>query len=276
MATDKPKGFLVALILGIIALPGAAIALSGSSDDSSTSSEVTITAPTAQVALPETTTTTADIDSACGPAAKQLTDAEADGSITPLQQAALDALRPICDAEGRPVAEPPVVVAADGTVQAGSSSTQPASTQPTDTQPTTATTKPDTQWALGTYPVTGGSADIEFSADAARVASVSEAAGFTASVSQPDAQTIHIIFTSQDHVSTIRVEFLSGEWNVTTLEEPKGTSGRDDHEDDDHEDDDDEDHDDHDDHDDDDEDHDEDHDDEDEDDDDDDHDEDDD
>jgi hypothetical protein len=58
-----------------------------------------------------TTTTTLDEDAAaliaCTDGAAELIAAEADGSIDPLQAAALDALREICDEQGFIVAGPP-------------------------------------------------------------------------------------------------------------------------------------------------------------------------
>ncbi len=47
--------------------------------------------------------TSEDLAAACGPAGMALVTAEADKTITPLQQAALDALRPICEGQGTPL-----------------------------------------------------------------------------------------------------------------------------------------------------------------------------
>jgi hypothetical protein len=51
-------------------------------------------------------TPTADLGVACGEEGMQLIAAEAAGSITDVQQAALDALRDICAAGGMPLPEP--------------------------------------------------------------------------------------------------------------------------------------------------------------------------
>jgi hypothetical protein len=66
------------------------------------------------------TATAADLEAACGELGVGMVAAEADGSITDIQQAALDALREICAQQGMPLpgkpAPPPVtqtVVLAD-------------------------------------------------------------------------------------------------------------------------------------------------------------------
>ena len=71
--------------------------------------------PTAVEASPEPTTTTValgataapslgeDLAVACGPAGQDLVARDRDGTATQLQRAALDALRPICDAVGMPL-----------------------------------------------------------------------------------------------------------------------------------------------------------------------------
>ena len=57
----------------------------------------------AQPAPVSTPTVSEDLIEACGPAGVELVDAEAAASATPLQRAALDALRPICDTVGMPL-----------------------------------------------------------------------------------------------------------------------------------------------------------------------------
>lgn len=47
--------------------------------------------------------TSEDVAAACGPLGQALAGAETDGSITAVQQAALDALRPICEGLGSPL-----------------------------------------------------------------------------------------------------------------------------------------------------------------------------
>ncbi len=65
--------------------------------------------PVASVSTPSTAlavtnpATGSDIAEACGPAGIALVEAEANGTITDVQQAALTALRDICDAQGLPL-----------------------------------------------------------------------------------------------------------------------------------------------------------------------------
>jgi hypothetical protein len=47
-----------------------------------------------------------DLIAACGPIGLEMTELEKSGSLTELQRAALDALRPICSQEGIPLPEP--------------------------------------------------------------------------------------------------------------------------------------------------------------------------
>ena len=59
------------------------------------------------VAVPTTIDPAADLAAACGDDGWTLVAAEADGTITELEQAALDALRPICAEAGMELAGPP-------------------------------------------------------------------------------------------------------------------------------------------------------------------------
>jgi hypothetical protein len=72
----------------------------------------TMDAPTPTAETP--VVSAADLKRACGEDGLGLVAAEADGSISPLEQAALDALRPICETEGlalpQPLAPEPVVI----------------------------------------------------------------------------------------------------------------------------------------------------------------------
>ena len=59
------------------------------------------------VAVPTTADPVADLTAACGDDGWALVGAEADGTISDLEQAALDALRPICAEAGMELAGPP-------------------------------------------------------------------------------------------------------------------------------------------------------------------------
>jgi hypothetical protein len=122
--SDSRRKALTGLFGGVLAIP--ALALASSALFASTDPEAEATddqaagnAPTETVSPPASSSVTAtarDLRRACGSDGQALVDAEAAGTIGAVEQAALDALRPICDAEGRPLAGPPspepVVVAA--------------------------------------------------------------------------------------------------------------------------------------------------------------------
>ena len=127
--------FTISLILGLLLIPLSAVAATAliSSDGESELDDAGVivvevpeatvpesTVPTTEVLEAETvfvteppTATSADLGAACGPEGLELVEREAEGTITDLEQAALDALRQICAGEGLelpgPPAPPPVV-----------------------------------------------------------------------------------------------------------------------------------------------------------------------
>ena len=133
----KPRSsmFTISLILGLLLIPLSAVAATAliSSDGESELDDAGVivvevpeatvpesTVPTTEVLEAETvfvteppTATSADLGAACGPEGLELVEREAEGTITDLEQAALDALRQICAGEGLelpgPPAPPPVV-----------------------------------------------------------------------------------------------------------------------------------------------------------------------
>jgi hypothetical protein len=122
MTAERPSTKLtLSIVAGLVLVPLSAVLAVAIVGDGTTpqamASETTTAVPTPEVqqivfgAVAEATTD--DIAAACGPAGEALVAAEVDGSITPLQQAALDALRPICDGLGTPLAAkqgpPPLV-----------------------------------------------------------------------------------------------------------------------------------------------------------------------
>ncbi|NNK92613.1 MAG: hypothetical protein HKO87_09290 [Acidimicrobiia bacterium] len=102
--------YIVAVALGVLAIPGLALAsnaaLSTSPDDSTTTT-TSATAAASGIAAE-------DLVRACGVEGRYLVDLEATGTIDSVQQAALDALRPICDEASLPL--PAVVVSDSGLV----------------------------------------------------------------------------------------------------------------------------------------------------------------
>lgn len=159
--------FTISLILGLLLIPVsavAAVALISQEEDPAAAQEetieaaspipettieaitTTITAPAASETLVVTespTVTSADLAIACGDEGLQLVEREANGSIDELEQAALDALRQICEEEGIPLPGPPepapvvrtVTVVAPSTSSSGtgaSASIAPSATPASD------------------------------------------------------------------------------------------------------------------------------------------------
>ncbi len=113
----KRKGFLVALVIGLVSAPALALVASGLLGGQAVADEpvTTTAAATAPATIPPATTTTAppaDLERACTVEGWALAAGEAAGRLSDLQQAALDALRPICEAEGLPLKAAPAAQAA--------------------------------------------------------------------------------------------------------------------------------------------------------------------
>lgn len=124
------RSLLLSLVIGALLVPLAAYG--ASSLVNAAPSQDPAPSPTALV--PATTSTVADgpadLEIACGDEGLRLVAAEADGSISAVQQAALDALRDICAREGRSLPGAPEIA----------SSTSPTTVA---TQPATVGTSPD-------------------------------------------------------------------------------------------------------------------------------------
>lgn len=110
------RSLSVSLVVGTLLIPMSAVAavwLSDSGGETETSSsqppapapvEAVSTAASGDVTGPPT----ADIEAACGPEGMILVDLEAAGAITDVQQAALDALRPLCEQQGLALPQAPI------------------------------------------------------------------------------------------------------------------------------------------------------------------------
>lgn len=138
-----PKTMLVGLIVGTLSIPAlvlAATTLAGPSDDVAAESTTSTTDAPVEETTPTTNPPTATapdpavaLEAACGADGLSLVAAEADGSISALQQAALDALRPVCSEAGMalpmpPTPEPVVVVeTVEASAPVATSVTTPAS-----------------------------------------------------------------------------------------------------------------------------------------------------
>jgi hypothetical protein len=109
------RSLLLSLATGALLVPLAAYGASSLANAPS-GSEPALT-PTTAVPLAGSTDTTAPaepavIGIACGEEGMQLVAAEANRSISTVQQAALDALRDVCADEGRPLPGPPTLAPA--------------------------------------------------------------------------------------------------------------------------------------------------------------------
>jgi len=141
--------FTISLILGLLLIPLSAVAATAliSSDGESESDDAGVivvevpetTVPTTEAVEAETvfvteppTATRADLEAACGPEGLELVEREAAGTITDLEQAALDSLRQICAEEGLELAGPPAPPPVVRTVKVVDSS---ATAPTTDTVP---------------------------------------------------------------------------------------------------------------------------------------------
>jgi hypothetical protein len=124
-APRQKKSLALSLALGALLVPLAAFAASALVRDASNQEPpISTTAGSADPAtITAAPTGLADIGIACGEEGMQLLTAEADGSITDVQQAALDALRDICEAEGRALPASPVDVSPSLTAMAAIQST---------------------------------------------------------------------------------------------------------------------------------------------------------
>ena len=121
---SRSSMFTISLILGLLLIPLSAVAATAliSSDGESDSDDagvIVVEVPETTVATTATTeaetvfvaepptATRADLEAACGPEGLELVERETAGTITDLEQAALDSLRQICAEEGLELAGPP-------------------------------------------------------------------------------------------------------------------------------------------------------------------------
>lgn len=144
MPGDATKGSLsISMIIGLLVVPltaAAVIWLTGSSEEAEAATATTSPPSDADATL-ETTVVqdvNADLQVACGAEGMQLVSLEEQGTINDVQQAALDALRGLCEQEGLALPAPPVE---EPVVQTVVQSVAPAAAAP---PPTTAGTLPDT------------------------------------------------------------------------------------------------------------------------------------
>jgi hypothetical protein len=140
------KGSLtISMIVGTVLVPLTALAAiwltgPGDSGEESVATTTTVVPAITVVPAPETTTsgvTQDDLQAACGPEGMQLVALEEQGSISDVQQAALDALRDLCDQQGLPL---PAKPASEPMVQ---TVIVPAVSSPTSVATTPATTYDD-------------------------------------------------------------------------------------------------------------------------------------
>lgn len=127
--------FTLSLILGLLLIPVSAVAALALVDRTVTDDEAMAAASAEPLSAVTTVvaadaaaepTTEADLAVACGDEGWALVQKEIDGSINGLEQAALDALRGICENAGMPLAGPPAPAPIVRTVRV----TTPAPTAP--------------------------------------------------------------------------------------------------------------------------------------------------
>lgn len=104
------KGLSLSIIVGTLLVPVTALAaiwLTDSGQGPEETSVAATAAPVTTVATEPTTTSTidvaADLETACGSEGMQLVSLEEAEAITDVQQAALDALREVCEQQGIPL-----------------------------------------------------------------------------------------------------------------------------------------------------------------------------
>jgi len=148
---SKSSAFALSLILGLLLIPLSAVAAAAliSSDAAPESASVeavvvdTVPETTVTTTKPEVvetvfvteapTATAADLETACGSDGIDLVEREAAGTITALEQAALDALRQICADEGLELPGPPAPPAVVRTVTVVDPAPSPSTTSATVT-----------------------------------------------------------------------------------------------------------------------------------------------
>jgi hypothetical protein len=134
----------LSMILGTLLVPVSAIAAIWLSDPGQVAEAETPTTTTTTVATTSQPApafnnvgaTEADLRAACGYVGMTLVDAERNGTISDVQQAALDALRDICDEQGLSLPPPPTPETVVKTVVVPDDSSDSATT--TTTSPSTA------------------------------------------------------------------------------------------------------------------------------------------
>jgi hypothetical protein len=118
------KSVSLSVMLGTLLVPLSAYAASSLVETSGVADSVTApeTSPVVEPAVTTAPPPGADLETACGEAGLAMVAAETAGTISQLQQAALDALRGICAEQGMPLPAP--------------AAPQPVATQPTPPSPT--------------------------------------------------------------------------------------------------------------------------------------------
>lgn len=121
--TGKPSGskLTLSIIVGMMLIPISAVAAVmltdheapvAGAEDTTTTVATEPPPAVAEIVYANVGATTEDLEYACGEGGLWLVDAETSGAITPVQQAALDALRGICEGQGTPLpgkaAPPPI------------------------------------------------------------------------------------------------------------------------------------------------------------------------
>ncbi len=108
-SSPRPKKSVsLSVVLGTLLVPLSAYAASSLVETSGVSESVTApeTSPVVEPAVTAAPPSGADLETACGEAGLAMVAAETAGTLSQLQQAALDALRGICAEQGTPLPAP--------------------------------------------------------------------------------------------------------------------------------------------------------------------------
>jgi hypothetical protein len=107
--SGSSKGFTLSMLAGLLVIPLSAVAAIAlvnrplPEEEGPTTTQSEIQATVGQVEFENLTATPEDLNAACGPAGLSLVALEETATISLLQQAALDALRGLCEQQGMPL-----------------------------------------------------------------------------------------------------------------------------------------------------------------------------
>ncbi len=222
--TQSQRGFVVALLIGMLALPTIAIAVAPSDSVPGETAEaeadqLALAAPAdlmvagapVVLALPASANFDPDLALACGVTGLDMVAREDAGELTVIESAALAALRPICAAYDLDLPDVQVTAKATTTRSAAAS---PATTVAASVASTTPTAPAA---AVGSYDVDGGTVTLAFYENRVEVLSVRTNSGYKYETEREGSQEIEIKFEHENgRKSFVFVTQPGGQWKVVT------------------------------------------------------------